>query len=389
MSARRNDINYKLPVGIKQKTPLWFIAVLCLLSFSTVFFASGLANQIKLNERVCYLSIFAFLFWGGSGAPILKPIERYTTVFMVAVMSLLAFLNYDSRAYQLIQLTSTFGMVLFVHLFCRIAWEEKNYSLMGIAISIVTIIFAFLLSPGRLFSGWNPNSIAGTFPLFAMAACMFLVSEYKWKWIYMIVLFLIYISQTLQLANRSTLIAIIAFLIILITKEFTQNKYLFRLLYVGIILLNVLLPFFNLIFSDMGGIHDLIGSVSEMTDVTKMDVSAFNGREDLWLTSIEIQKRNPLFGTFGIRPLYPHNFSMDLLNNFGWVGYLTFISLFVSVLEYAYLEGSKYNIFLVGFLAVLFLNTFENMFTCCNYMEFFVYCLPAITIRMNQRLIKV
>ena len=155
------------------------------------------------------------------------------------------------------------------------------------------------------------------------------------------------------------------------------------------ILVNLLIPFLNDVIADMDAFKSLLGEVAEMTQSGKMGESSFNGREELWKWSITLQNESPLFGRYGVRPFYPHNFSMDLLNNFGWVGYITFYALLISVLEYAYREGSKYNVFLVGFMSVIFLNTFENVFVCCGYMQFFVWVLPAITIRINQRLVKV
>ena len=211
--------------------------------------------------------------------------------------------------------------------------------------------------------------------------------EKKLKWVYIGILFILFVGITSQLENRSTLIATLLLLLLIIYPIFNKNRKLFRMLYVGIILVNLLIPILNSMVANTDLFKDLIGTTSEMTATGKTGESAFNGREELWQMSMLLQDKNPLFGLCGIRLFYPHNFSMDILNIFGWIGYMTFYVLLISVLEYAYSEGSKYNIFLVGFVCVIFLNTFENMFTCCDYMQFFVYCIPAIALRVNQKLI--
>lgn len=383
----KKKIEYILPSNKHKKTTFIFLLAISLLSLSTVLLCSGFAGQLKLNEMFSYIAVVLFILFANKGCTILKPSIRIASILAVALMAVLAMVNYDGRYRQLINLCSTFGIVLFVQMFERIKWENKNFKSIGICWGICAVVIGYLLIPGHIFGGWNSNSISCMFSVFAISACSFWVMDTKFRWGYIGVLFLLFFGITSQLENRSTLIATLLLLCLLTTPLFVKNKRLFRILYISVILVNLLLPIMNSIVENMGVFQDLIGTTSEMTASGKTGASGFNGREELWQMSMLLQEENPIFGMCGIRLFYPHNFSMDILNIFGRVGYVTFYVLLISVLENAYREGSKYNIFLVGFVCVIFLNTFENMFTCCDYMQFFVYCLPAIALRVNRKLV--
>lgn len=383
----KNKIEYMLPPSRHKSTTIFFMFVMGLLSLTTVFLCSGFAGLFKLNEILSYLAIVLFALYMKKGKAILKPSICTATTLIVCLFVMLVVINYDGKHRQLVNLCSTFGIVFFVKIFSRIKWETKNYGKLGLLWGVCAVFVGYLLMPGHIFDGWNSNSISSMFPVFVISACSFRVMEKKLKWVYIGILFILFVGITSQLENRSTLIATLLLLLLIIYPIFNKNRKLFRMLYVGIILVNLLIPILNSMVANTDLFKDLIGTTSEMTATGKTGESAFNGREELWQMSMLLQDKNPLFGLCGIRLFYPHNFSMDILNIFGWIGYMTFYVLLISVLEYAYSEGSKYNIFLVGFVCVIFLNTFENMFTCCDYMQFFVYCIPAIALRVNQKLI--
>lgn len=384
---KRNKKKYVLPYTCSQKVTPLFLLVMGLLSVSTTFLLSGLAGNMMINEILCYLSLFLFCIYAKKGNVILNNKVKAFVIFSIITMALLLLINYESNSSQLINLTSTFGIVLFVQMFSSVCWERKDLLKLGLFWGGCTIVVGYLLLPGHIFEGWNTNSISSMFPVFVISACCLWVSDVKRRFLYIGALFILFFGIASSLDNRSALIATLAFGLFMIIPPFAQKRKYFRMLYIGIILINVLLPMLNTIIGSLDVFQDLIGATSEMTESDKVGYSSFNGREELWQLSLMIQAKNPLFGQYGVRLFYPHNFSMDLLNEFGWIGYITFFVMVVSILEYSYREGSKYNVFLVGFILVIFLNTFENMFTCCGYMQFFVYCLPAIALRINQRLV--
>lgn len=387
MKNTNKNIEYVLPVGWHKRTPIAFMLVMGILSLTTVLLCSGFAEQLKLNEIFSYFAVLLFFLYGGKKPAILKPSIRTATTIIVCLFVILAVINYDAKHRQLINLCSTFGMAIFVQIFSRIKWETKNFRKLGLLWGVCSIFAGYLLMPGHIFDGWNSNSISGLYPVFVISACSFRVVENKLRWVYIGILFALFLGITSQLENRSTLIATLLLFGLMIFPVFVKNRKLFRMLYVCIILVNLLIPILNSIVANMDLFKDFIGTTSEMTASGKTGESGFNGREELWQMSMLLQGEHPLFGLCGIRLFYPHNFSMDILNNFGWIGYVIFYILLISVLEFSYREGSKYNIFLVGFMCVIFLNTFENMFTCCDYMQFFVYCLPAIALRVNRKLV--
>ena len=383
------EIQFRLARRVKQKTTLSFIVMISILSVSTVFLTSSIASVLNLNEALSYLAILLFILMYHRTIHILSPNVKIFTSIAIALMAILAFMNYKGEADQLIQLVSTFGVVSFVELFCLFKWESKDLFKLGLILSLLTLLISYLLLPGHMLQGWNSNSVSAAFPMFVMSICLLWVSNHKFRLLVVGVIFFMFLFFVSQLENRSTLIATLFLGLMVVIPWFCRNKSFFRYFYIVVILLNLLIPFLNDVIADMDVFKSFLGEVAEMTQSGKMGESSFNGREELWKWSIALQNESPLFGRYGVRPFYPHNFSMDLLNNFGWVGYITFYALLISVLEYAYREGSKYNVFLIGFMSVIFLNTFENVFVCCGYMQFFVWVLPAIAIRINQRLVKV
>lgn len=383
------NIQFSFDRWEEQKTPLSFIVVIAALSVSTIFLTSGIADAFKLNEKLSYLAILLFVLMYHRTICILSPNVKSITLATVALVAILVFMNYNSNATQLIQLVSTFGIVSFVELFCLFKWESKDLFKLGLTLSLLTLLVSYLLLPGHMLQGWNSNSVSAAFPMFVMSICLLWVSDHKLRLFVAGGIFFIFLSLVSQLENRSTLMATLFLGLTVVVPLFCRNKTIFRCFYIVVILVNLLIPFLNDVIADMDVFKSLLGEVAEMTQSGKMGGSSFNGREELWEWSIDLQNESPLFGCYGVRPFYPHNFSMDLLNNFGWVGYITFYIMLISVLEFAYREGSKYNVFLVGLMSVIFLNTFENSFTCCGYLQFFVWVLPAIAIRINHRLIRV
>lgn len=129
---KRNKKKYVLPYTCSQKVTPLFLLVMGLLSVSTTFLLSGLAGNMMINEILCYLSLFLFCIYAKKGNVILNNKVKAFVIFSITIMALLLLINYESNSSQLINLTSTFGIVLFVQMFSSVCWERKDLLKLGL-----------------------------------------------------------------------------------------------------------------------------------------------------------------------------------------------------------------------------------------------------------------
>ena len=118
-----------------------------------------------------------------------------------------------------------------------------------------------------------------------------------------------------------------------------------------------------------------------LADISKGE-KLFNGREDLWNHVISQINRNPLYGTGGIRDLYTHNLALDVLTQYGWLGWVSFIAMVVYLIEVSYQRNC---IFLYGFVLLFVLNTYENALVGNGFFTIFPYLLVAIAWNLKKQ----
>lgn len=339
---------------------------------------SGFGDSMHIND---YLLFSAF----GACAYYMKNRDDETgfslgqygiwIAIICGVMLCNVFLNYKSLS-QLLNYTTLFGIAIGVSLLTRIRWDDVDFLKAGIAVWSLSTIIIWLFTPGNVLSGWNPNSAIGIIPCVICGLSLIYVSDnkYRLKIFYACLVLTSYI--VLLLENRSSLIALIIYSIIAIPYafQFANRRLWFRVFYIGVLLLNVGMPLFNEIIGQTDWYNDAV-SVSQ--EYVNKD-GGFSNRDYLWKIALYKLSSHPLLGYAGIRNVYYHNFSCDVLTQFGWLGWITFASMFCMVMEKCYSDKSRANIFLFGCGCLLVLNTFENAFLANGFFTVYPYLLFAI-----------
>lgn len=367
--------------SVKRNTSFGFIFLILLVAFSNVFVLSGFANSIHLSDRLSELSLIGMVWFAYKRKPVILNSFWYNLCFVsILIMVILSLLNYNAKAMQLCNLVVTFGIVFWVQLFSRLKWERKDLFKIGFVVCLLAILLSYLFLPGHAWSGWNANSSISVVPILLFGIACVWCSDSKLAHLWTIPIVLVYLSLISILENRTSFYGIIVFGLIVITRSAVLHKKWYRLVYISIILLNVAVPFFYNVIAESNILDEILG----MSSVGADKGGNFNGRESLWEYAIMLNAESPFFGLYGVRPLYPHNLSMDLLVEYGWIGWLTFYGMVVAIMEKVFRENSKFNVFAMAFASIIFMNTFENVFSCCNLFVVFSYMLPAVVLCIHR-----
>ena len=367
--------------SVKRNTSFGFIFLILLVAFSNVFVLSGFANSIHFSDRLSELSLIGMLWFACKRKPaILSRIWYGLCVVSILTMVILSVLNYNAKAMQLCNLVTTFGIVYWVQLFSRLEWERKDLFKLGFVVSLLAMLLSYLFLPGHAWSNWNPNSSISVVPILLFGLACVWCSDFKLAHLLTIPIVLVYILIISTLENRTSFYGITLFCLLVLTRFAVLHKKWYRIVYISIILLNVMVPFLANVIAESNIFDEILG----MSSVGAEKAGGFNGRESLWEYAIMLNAENPFFGLYGVRPLYPHNFSMDLLVEYGWMGWLTFYGMVIAIMEKVFRENSKYNIFAIAFVSIIFMNTFENVFSCCNVFVVFSYMLPAVVLCIHR-----
>lgn len=365
----------------KKKTSFGFLFLILLVAFSNVFCLSSVANLIHFSDRLSELSLIGMVWLAYKRKPaILNSIWYNLCVVSILIMVILSLLNYNAKAMQLCNLVVTFGIVFWVQLFSYLKWERKDLFKLGFVVCLLAILLSYLFLPGQAWSGWNANSSISVVPILLFGLACVWCSDSKLAHLWTIPILFVYLSIISTLENRTSFYAIVVFGLLVITRSAVLHKKWYRIVYVSVILLNVMVPFFSNVIAESNVFNEILG----MSSVGADKAEGFNGREDLWEYAIILNAENPFFGLYGVRPLHPHNFSMDLLIEYGWIGWLTFYGMVVAIMEKVFRENSKYNVFAMAFVSIIFMNTFENVFSCCNVFVVFSYMLPAVALCIHR-----
>lgn len=372
-----NDSSYY----IKKKSSIGFIAIVLLLAFSNVFAPSGAANALHFSERLSMVSLLGMLWLATKNMPpILENHWFGLCSASVILMAVLSIMNYNPKAMQLCNMVVTFGIVFWVQLFSCMKWESRELFRLGIAVCLLGHFLNYQFLPGQAWSGWNPNSSIGVVPIMFFGLACIWCSDYKFAHWLTIPIVLFYLSIISALDNRSAFYAVVAFCLLVLARIPVLQKKWYRVAYISIIILNMAVPYYNSFIAESDFFTEIIGASS----VGSGKEGGFNGREILWAMAARYNAGSPIFGLYGVRPIYPHNFSMDLLVEYGWIGWLTFYCMVVAIMEKVFRDNSRYNVFAIAFVSVIFLNTFENVLSCCNMFVVFTYMLPAVALCIHR-----
>lgn len=360
-----------------------FTFFMLIIAFVYMFSVSGYAESVRFNAilTICFGVI---ILWKTVA---IKQIKKFSLFgIIVAFAMFTAVLFHFQKVEQITNFVTLFCGGIFVDFFSKMKWNEKRLITVGICGSFLSLIMLLFLLPGGIWSGWNANSSAIVVPIFMWSCSCILNTSKKWKNKIMVLLFCMMFYLLFVLENRSGIMTLVLFAFLLITKGGINKIRPFRLVYIAILLINIGFPYLRNQLSS----NKIIRIIQDFFVGTINKGEGFNGREQLWADAIEIIAKNPFCGKFGIRPAYYHNFSIEVLVQFGCIGLLFFEVFFVLHLEKGFRKNSASNYFLSATVCMLFLNTFENLFLCNNYFMFFPYVMlgTAFAVRKSYEDVK-
>jgi hypothetical protein len=290
--------------------------------------------------------------------------------------------------HQMLNYCTLYGIIIGASILSRLKWEKTNYFKVGVVFGLLALFLVNLFLPDKLLSGWNPNSSIYILPGALCAMAMLFYHNTKISIICFYGLAALLFFTVLQLENRSTLITVgfMALLPIATANRILKSKKIFRILYITVIALNVLIPLFQEVVSQSNLYQELMTVSNEFTN--KGD-DEFGGRTGLWLYAAKWISYRPFLGAAGLRPVYLHNFSMDVLYEFGWIGWSTFVLMLVVLFEKCFNEREeRANIFLLAMVCFIILNTFENALLANGAFSILPYFFFAIAWRLKTHPIR-
>lgn len=365
------------------KVGLCFLAAIVLFAFSNVFAPSGYANLIGYSEMGTLLSLPLFVIYmirQHRYRRLLPTIVTFvTTVYLSCII--IAVIFHFRTISQWTNLATLFGIVMWIDLLSGIRWNPERFFYTGVAIGCLAIVLIYLFLPGKLLSGWNSNSSIFVIPLLLFGFSALYCSGKKRSTVLLIALVTSAVYLLSQLENRSSLMAVLLYLIVLLTHKIYRSKVLYRVFYLSVIALNVGFPFFRSQIVNSSFYQDVEGMFQSIIDKG----SELNGREQLWDLALKRISDAGLFGSAGYRTAYYHNFALDVLTQFGWLGWAVFTAMLVAVFEKVFYKDSPFNLFPVAFICLLFMNTFENALLANTYFVLFPYLLLAVPLAIQRQ----
>lgn len=351
----------------------------------TILSYSGFGNQMHINDILLALFWIGFFYYITNKKTIRPTILGRLSLLVNPICIVLlinVLLNYKSNT-QLVNYTTLFGIIIGTSLLSRINWLKGSLFKTGLIVWFFAWIMSNLFLPGRIMSGWNNNSTIGLIPAMMCGMGYIYLSNNSMKYIIICICLLLSITILLHLENRSSILSLLLFGLLstpYILKRFS-NISLFRIFYLTAIFINIGFPLFNEIIGQWDLYNDAV-SISLEYATSKED--GFNGRDQLWKLALSILEQKPILGHGGVRGIYFHNFSCDVLTQFGWLGWFTFAIMYIRIMEACFVPNSRANIFLFAIGCILILNAFENALFANNYFSIYSYILLAIPLYIKN-----
>lgn len=341
----------------------------------TIVTISGWGIGIKANEILTILFIIAALIYYKRCRSRIIP-TGLVTGFIIILFCFAEWLNIllnDIEMYKVSNYTTLFGLIIGGSMAAEIRWEQCVSVKLGSNVCLVSILIAFLFLPGNVLYGWNSNSAIYVIPGLLMGLAIIYISEAKrfkkYLCFYGFVLLGFLVISELQ--NRSSLMTLLLMGAVPLAKPVWTERRWFRLFYISFLVMNVFVP----LFQDVVESSDLFKDIMHMSQSTVNKGEGFNGREYVWPRAVEAINQYPLFGLGGWRKIYFHNFSLDVLTQFGWVGWIAFMLMVAAVMERCFVPRAKTNVFLFAFIALFAMNTFENALFANNFFVIYPYLM--------------
>lgn len=351
---------------------------LVIFALTNLFAVSGIAHQINFNPAMGWTATLCLFLFGSKFTkeycfprPLLNLLYYSSLILWVAYV----LLNY-TNSNQVVNFITIFGFPFFVCLLASLNWNNLNYLKIGITLNLISCILVWLFLPGHILSGWNSNSPIFIVPIMLFGLSCIAVTNYSHKRLLILLIGVLDTFLIFKLGNRSALLAICLFFAGYIVPKIYKNKLYFIISLLTFIFFNVAAPLFQEIVVN----SDIYKSAISLTASSIGKSGGLNGREGLWFMALKVIDQHPLLGDYGNRYLgiYFHNYSLDILIQFGWVGWLAFFSMLTYLMIKCFMPESSINIFLWGFICLLLLNTFENAMVCNEYFAIFPYLLLAV-----------
>lgn len=347
----------------------------------TILAYSGFGDSIHISENLTYVGWVAIIYWllNIRKFDLLKANWICLPTFILSLFFLGGLIQSWQDISQLTNFTTLFGMVIGTSILSKINWSAMDFFKSGLILWLFSWMIIQMLLPGRPLSGWNPNSAICVVPCLMCGLCLIYISK---KRLYFYGCLVLSVAIVLTMENRSSLISLLIFGFLSIPYVFDKmkNRTWFRVFYIGALVINVGFPLFNDVIGHWGWYNDLVSVSQEFTGKD----GGFSGRDSLWRYAILCVAYNPLFGSFGARmDIYFHNFSCDVLLQFGWFGWITFALSYIYLMESCYYKVGKSNIFLLAFVCLIILNTFENALLANGHFTIFPYFLFAVACNLK------
>lgn len=361
-----------------------FILIIGLIGFMNVFSISGFATQWALIDICTWGSMLLFVgeFFTNKKENLLLP--KYVTGILglaVLLIGLTMFMNYQ-KIEQLTNMVTLFGIVMWIQLLSKLHWEFCDFKIIGLVSLLFGMCITYNFLPGHVLAGWNSNSSIVAIPIVLFGCVALWLTGEKWMRIIVLLACCLLFSIAQGLNNRSSQLIILLFLLLLLFPFPVYKKKWFRLFYLFVIVFNVIWPLLYEDLLQMPVVKDFfdVGTVISGKD------AGLNGRESVWKICRMYISDSPLLGHAGLRYIYSHNFSLDVLGQFGWMGWIVYILSLICIFERVFQEGSPYNLYLVAFICFLLMNTFENMMVSNEGFTIFSYILLAIPFYLNKKM---
>lgn len=345
---------------------------------------SGFGGELHLNDYLLYISYaFAIYFYLIKSRDITFRVGKLGIPIFVACTMILLNIAFNWKdVNQLLNFTTLFGLIIGIGVLSCVKWSDMNFFKDGLILWITAWLLVQLFLPGRSLSGWNPNSVIGIVPCLLCGMCLIYNSDNHRKLIYFYLTFLLTASVVMTLENRSSFVSLLVFGVAaypLVFKQLKKRLY-FRIFYLSVLALNIGIPLFNEII----GQSDIYNSLMLDSQQYFKKAGGFSERDLLWNIALQKLSLSPLFGYAGIRGIYYHNFSCDVLTQFGWFGFITFTVMYCVIMEKCFSDKGDSNIFLIAFSSLLILNTFENALFATGYFTISPYFLLAIAWQLKN-----
>lgn len=374
---------------LNKQSPKSSLSILCLvilLGLISAFSVSGFATSIGLIPLCVWGAVFVFIWVLLTPNKNIQLLPRGIgwILTIVAIIMLIGVVFNYKRIAQLANYITLYGIVLWTLCFYRVDWLSIDLKNIGYVSLLMGLFFSFSFLPDRWLGGWNSNSAIVTVPLALFGAVILWMRG--GRWLKILVLFSVFFLFEIlwELQNRSAQLAIIIFFFLLFFDKPVVNRRWFRLFYVSVILLNVLIP----LFVDVIGQSDWTSFIFDTSAQISDKAVGFNGREEVWEVEKIYIATSPILGHNGLRHFYPHNFSMDVLCQWGWLGWCFFMVCIISILEKAFLEDSPYNLYLCVFVVLILMNTFENSLLSNEVFTIFPFLFLSVPLCLNRYRLK-